>query len=320
MEAEPGITVAAYLRRLGLEDEAADRVLALGPSLEQLTEIYIKHLRTVAFENLNQHAHKAGETAPAIPNRTEEYSLSQAQFLQKIVGEGRGGFCFEINACFQWLLHQLGYRARLSLADVGCRGGVPSHIAILTSWEGSSDEYLVDPGFGDPARLALPLSALHDTFTDETGNEFQLVPGEEITLPETGAYHRLKADAEKPTLVLMKRSAAPAQERHRDWVDAPPEVPAAPEFRPMYRFAVEDDLPIDCEECQAGLHHVLTLDSIFFTQKRLVVVATEGGHVALCNNRVKFVQAGAETREEPFETEDQWRDALKTHFSMELQP
>lgn len=116
----------------------------------------------------------------------------------------------------------------------------------------------------------------------------------------------------------MKRDAVPANCRMQvDWLGGPPEPR---EWKPMYRFAVEDDLAIDCEENVAGLHGVLTWEWLFFAQKRLCVVATEGGHITLCNNRVKFVHKDAETREEPLETEDKWRNALKTYFNIELQP
>lgn len=313
-----GFTVDEYLKRLRFDNDAIARLVSMGPCLEQLKEIYTRHLRTVPFENLDQHEHSAGEIAPSISRKTDTPCLVVAKSLNKIVRQGRGGFCFEINPCFHWLLNQMGYQARFSLCDVGCQGGIPTHLLILVSWPSCPCEYLVDPGFGDPSRIPLALSSSHEIVTDECGDDFQFVAGQDVHLPESGAYPRLAASAERPTVVLMKKPSAPALMRRRDFVpDAP--IPER-QFKPMYRFAVEDDLEVDCEEFIKGLQHVLTSPDVFFTQKRFCAMATEGGHITLASNRLKFVHAGAVVREEPLETEDQWRAALRAHFQVELQP
>lgn len=70
---------------------------------------------------------------------------------EKIVVNGRGGFCYELNGLFINLLLELGFLTRLVSARVfGVeRGFGPEfdHAAIIVSF-GEAD-YLVDVGFGD---------------------------------------------------------------------------------------------------------------------------------------------------------------------------
>jgi N-hydroxyarylamine O-acetyltransferase len=62
----------------------------------------------------------------------------------------RGGFCYELNGLFAWLLRSLGFRVTMLAAEVmNARGewGLPfDHMALLVTLE---DRWLVDVGFGD---------------------------------------------------------------------------------------------------------------------------------------------------------------------------
>ncbi|MBS1794603.1 MAG: arylamine N-acetyltransferase [Acidobacteria bacterium] len=126
-----------YLGRLGLENAA------LPPTLESLELLQRRHLLTVPFENLDIH-------------RKREIVLDPARFYEKIVGEKRGGFCYELNGLFFELLAALGFSGRLISARVfGGRGFGPEydHLAILVGIGGA--EYLADVGFGDFAAAPL---------------------------------------------------------------------------------------------------------------------------------------------------------------------
>ena len=100
----------------------------------------------VPFENLDQHAHAAGSKpdysavvrrsfahtssinteSTSMPCRARMLSIpciqppldvaavvsdlsSRTDALSKIIDQGRGGFCYEINLAFAWLLRSLGY-------------------------------------------------------------------------------------------------------------------------------------------------------------------------------------------------------------------
>ena len=103
-------TVDAYLERIGAEQPD---VLDLGA----LARLQHAHLVAVPFENLD------------VFHRVQ-VSVDQDVVLAKIVG-GRGGWCFENNGAFAWLLEQLGFRVmRIGAAVQGRRprhGDRPPH-------------------------------------------------------------------------------------------------------------------------------------------------------------------------------------------------
>jgi arylamine N-acetyltransferase len=89
--------VRAYLERIGFDG-------TLDGTASTLAELQECHLHSVPYENLDIMNH--------IP-----LSLEIQDLFDKIVVRGRGGFCFELNALFGWLLRELGY----SVADYMAR-------------------------------------------------------------------------------------------------------------------------------------------------------------------------------------------------------
>ena len=133
-----------YLSRIGLGDAdiACDAV-----SLDLLQR---QHLSNVPFENLDIHWKR-----PIV--------LDTTRFYEKVVGTGRGGFCYELNGLFNELLRELGFETRLVSARVfsGENGFGPEfdHAAIIVTI--GESEYIADVGFGDftagPLRVAIDL-------------------------------------------------------------------------------------------------------------------------------------------------------------------
>lgn len=80
---------AAYLSRIGFEGMPDG-------SAEDLAKLQECHLHTVPYENLDIYN--------GVP-----LSLDKEQLYEKIVLRRRGGYCFELNALFGWLLRELGY-------------------------------------------------------------------------------------------------------------------------------------------------------------------------------------------------------------------
>jgi N-hydroxyarylamine O-acetyltransferase len=147
---------AAYLGRLGAAARPA-------PDLAALTDLMARHMQTVPFENLDI---VAGTPRP----------LSTATALQKVVAEGRGGFCYELNEAFRALLEHLGFRVRRIEARVwqatAQRFGAPfDHLALVVSLP--EGEFLVDVGYGDSNRA--PMRLPEDRAQDLSG-EYRLSP------------------------------------------------------------------------------------------------------------------------------------------------
>jgi N-hydroxyarylamine O-acetyltransferase len=147
---------AAYLRRLGASARPE-------PDLEALAGLMERHLRTVPFENLDV---MAGTARP----------LGTDTVLQKIVAQGRGGFCYELNEAFRALLEHLGFAVRRIEARVwqaaAQRFGAPfDHLCLVVSLP--EGEFLVDVGYGDSNRAPLRLPA--DQVSDVSG-DYTLAP------------------------------------------------------------------------------------------------------------------------------------------------
>ncbi|MDF2815911.1 MAG: acetyltransferase, partial [Paenibacillus sp.] len=81
--------VQAYLNRIGYSGP-------LDGSAAALAGLQDCHLHSVPYENL--------DILNGIP-----LSLDIPRLLDKIVDRKRGGYCFELNALFGWLLRELGY-------------------------------------------------------------------------------------------------------------------------------------------------------------------------------------------------------------------
>jgi N-hydroxyarylamine O-acetyltransferase len=72
------------------------------------------------------------------------------ELVAKVVDRSRGGFCYELNGAFAWLLRRLGYHVELLEAGVfqqGQPGPHFDHMALRVSLEEA--QWLVDVGFGD---------------------------------------------------------------------------------------------------------------------------------------------------------------------------
>jgi len=143
----------SYLNRIGIEktDVTAD--------LESLKLLQRQHLLTVPFENLDIHWKR-----PIV--------LDDNSFYDKIVGEKRGGFCYELNGLFYKLLTEIGFKnkiisARVSKGD-GTFGAEYDHLAIIT--QVGNKEYLVDVGFG--SFTAEPLEFVSDVEQKDANGVF----------------------------------------------------------------------------------------------------------------------------------------------------
>lgn len=131
--------VDPYMDRLGVD--AVGRV----PDLVLLTELQRSHLVAVPFENLDVYHRR--------PVRTD-VSWS----VPKITRHGRGGWCFELNGAFGWLLRQLGFRVDYVSCRVrGDDGWGPDldHCALLVHLDDT--RWFVDVGFGDCCMVPIPL-------------------------------------------------------------------------------------------------------------------------------------------------------------------
>ncbi|XP_041669828.1 arylamine N-acetyltransferase 2-like [Cheilinus undulatus] len=135
--------VKKYLSRIGFSGPAE-------PTLDVLWSLHLRHQLSVPFENLT--IHSGGKIQLDLP-----------VMYDKIVNQRRGGFCFENNGLFYWLLCQLGFQVTLLSGQVkspvtGYYSPPFSHMVIMVSLEGK--RWLCDVGYGTgfPFPLSLETS------------------------------------------------------------------------------------------------------------------------------------------------------------------
>jgi N-hydroxyarylamine O-acetyltransferase len=136
------VTVDDYLARIGYDGPRA-------PTLEVLGAVERAHVESVPFENLDIHLGR-----PLVLDRDAN--------LRKLVERRRGGWCYELNGSFAWLLEQLGYRVTLLGSRVEWEGGSSRELAHVLMRVDLDQPYLVDVGFGFGSVGVVPLQAVAD--------------------------------------------------------------------------------------------------------------------------------------------------------------
>ncbi|MEZ4896389.1 MAG: arylamine N-acetyltransferase [Saprospiraceae bacterium] len=219
--------VHEYLTRLGYS--TIDKV-----DLMTLFALHKQHLYRIPFENLDIH-------------NGRKIELDLSRIYQKIVQEGRGGFCFELNGLFQWLLHSAGY----SCYFISCAVFIPSqekygayggHVAIIATLD--DQKWLVDVGFGNSFPEPIALNS-----------------GE--TVDHHNQYYRLDQDGQDHYVLYNSKDQA-------NWT-------------PMYRFQ-DVSVPFDYFGPFCEFHQTSPLSP--FTQRRLCSQLVEGGRITLVGNTV----------------------------------
>ncbi|KTC27890.1 N-hydroxyarylamine O-acetyltransferase [Pseudomonas sp. ICMP 19500] len=143
-----------YLQRLGYASPPA-------PTLQTLRDLQLRHVCTFAFESLS--------TLMQVPVPIDLPSVAQ-----KVLHQGRGGYCYELNQLFLALLQALGFDARGITGRVVI-GGPPdahtgrTHRLSLVTVDGV--RYITDVGFGgmvpsSPLQLdnEAPQATAHEPF------------------------------------------------------------------------------------------------------------------------------------------------------------
>ena len=124
------MNVPAYLDRIRYEGP-------LTPNKEVLRSLHRAHMFAVPFENLDI-------------GLGRQIICDESCFLNKIVTERRGGFCYEMNGAFAALLRALGFKVTLLSARVsdsdGRDGPEFDHLALRVELD---QPWLADVGFGD---------------------------------------------------------------------------------------------------------------------------------------------------------------------------
>lgn len=180
------MTTIDYLRRIGIDDVPE-------PTLDTLFRLQKAHLYTVPYENL--------DILAGVP-----LSLKTEDLYDKIVTRRRGGYCFELNELYGWLLRQLGYGvtdffARFLADEVE----IPKrrHHVLKVIVPGEACAYMSDVGVGTgsptyPIRIEENVKQRQDDLTYRLVKEEFL--GWILEVYKRGEWRRLFSFTEEPQL------------------------------------------------------------------------------------------------------------------------
>ncbi|MBA3886500.1 MAG: arylamine N-acetyltransferase [Acidobacteria bacterium] len=121
----------AYCARIGYDGPRA-------ATLDTLRELHVRHTQAIAFENIN-------------PLLRWPVRLDTASLVQKLILDGRGGYCFEQNLLFAHALHALGFHFGGLAARVvygASAGTIAARGHMLLRIELHDKSWIADVGFG----------------------------------------------------------------------------------------------------------------------------------------------------------------------------
>lgn len=151
----------SYLDRLGISDREPD-----------LATVHRAHSTTITFDNFD-------------PSTGQPVVLDTDSIADKMIGRGRGGYCFEHNMLFKAVLEELGFGsvelmlARVRIGNTG--DDRPLDHLLLRVTEGGRP-WLADVGFGGGGLLD-PLPFEVGVETNQSGWLYRLVQdGSELVL------------------------------------------------------------------------------------------------------------------------------------------
>ncbi|WP_166219891.1 arylamine N-acetyltransferase family protein [Pseudomonas atagonensis] len=247
-----------YLQRLGFDAPPA-------PTLETLRQLQLRHTGAFVFENLST------ISGMAVP-------IDLASIEQKVLHDGRGGYCYELNKLFFTLLLELGFDAkaisgRVVMNQPEGTWTARTHRLSLVTLDGV--RYITDVGFGGMVPTA-PL--ILDTDAE------QQTPHEPYRI-------------EKQTDGYMLRARV------------------AGEWRSMYLFDLQRQEDIDYT---IGNWYVSTHPDSPFAQRLMVARTGDGWRKTLNNGSFAIHRIGADSERRELTSIGELIDVLTTEFDLQV--
>ena len=284
------------------------------PSYALLAELQARHMFTIPFENLS-----VVWQEPIVLDEVLLYEkvIASQDLVGKEVGKQRGGFCYELNGLFSWILRQLGFcvdrvAARVYNAETKTYGHPFDHMTLIVhlptvqpSEPASApkqpiqqnegylyERYLVDVGFGDSVRSPLKLPE-RASKSGACGPEVQDVSGR----------YRLRAenDAQADEQVAWETLI---YERY---------MPEKNLWQPQFILTTE---PRELGDYEEGCHYHQTSPSSTFTQRTVCTKATPDGRITLSATHLTTTRGDEKERVE-INSPAEFAELLKRHFEIE---
>lgn len=253
------MNVSEYLNRLNYSKPVRADV-------ETVRGLQLAHLQNIPFENLDI-------------GLGRKILLNESALWDKLITRKRGGFCYELNGMFAWLLKQIGFavtylNARDYHEEQDTFGIDFDHLTLMVTIPNQTTRWLADVGWGD-------------TFTQPLNIDD---PNEQVQ-----GLHGYRVEAFRDGYQIWQRNYDGSRERQYFFDLTPHRFPDA-----------------YVETC---LYHQTSPKSIF-TRNRIVSRLTEDGRVSLDNDKLIITSNGKRSTREIEESER--TSLLKKHFDVTL--
>lgn len=254
------MNIDIYLKRISY-------VQTVRPDENTLRGLQLAHLQSVPFENLDIGLKRV-------------IQINEQAIWDKLVVNERGGFCYELNGLFAWLLKQIGFELTYLNARVFNREGKLGidfdHLVLLVQVPGQSERWLADVGFGDSFNEPLNF--------EERGEQVQGLRAYKIEQTSNG-------------FIVWQRNYDGTWERQYFFDLQPHKFP---------------------EEYESACQYHQTSPQSSFTRKSIISRATSlDSRVSLEDGRLILTTNGQRT-ERRFESQPEYEMLLKKYFGIVL--
>jgi N-hydroxyarylamine O-acetyltransferase len=247
-----------YFERIGFRGDPK-------PDLKTLTALHWLHPIAIPFENLNTLL-------------GERVRLDEASLIDKLIHRRRGGYCFEQNSLFRFVLETIGFELTPIAARVVWNAdknynNPRTHMAMIVDIAG--ERFLCDVGFGG-VTLTAPLAF-------ESG-VVQATPHEPFRILTSGELFTL-------------------------------EVQVKTGWRAAYEFDLQPQQAIDYE---AMNYYVATHPDSHFRYHLMAARPYAGGRFSLGGNQFSRFERGLATEKRPIQSGKALEALLKRDFQLTL--
>ena len=236
------------------------------PDVNTLRGLQLAHLQDVPFENLDIRLKRT-------------IQIDEQAIWNKLIVNGRGGFCYELNGLFAWLLKQIGFEVTYLNARVFNREGNLGidfdHLALLVQIPNQPERWLADVGFGDSFNEPLNL--------EERGEQVQGLRAYKIEQASNG-------------FIAWQKNYKGTWERQYFFDLQPRKFP---------------------EEYEAACRYHQTSPKSSFTRGSIISRATPDGRVSLEEGRLIITTHG-QRAERLLESQAEYYALLKEYFGITL--
>lgn len=222
--------IDAYLERINYQGKK-------DITKETLYNLHTAHTLQVPFENLDVYYGR-------------EIPLDIESLFQKIVVKKRGGYCFEMNGLFSFVLKDLGFKVidllAKSIMDDGVTQTSKTHQIMVVEAEGK--KWLVDVGYGRDGIIA-PL----ELNTGEDQKQFAHI-------------YRLMEHPIRGYILEKKVND---------------------KYIPMYAFTLDECTPMDY---LMSNHFTATFPESFFIKMKFCTIPTKEGRITLTDDKLSIIE------------------------------